>query len=94
MEEKIMQYKCEGPGCVYTCNDKHQIHHHHIKPKAHGGSNSVNNIVRLCPNCHNRVYIPDAKRGIHSVKATNYLIGAGKPLEGAQVISVTEPSEE
>ena len=27
-------------------------------------------------------------------KATNYLIGVGKPFEGAQVISITEPGEE
>jgi len=69
-----MQYKCEGPGCLYTCTDKHQIHLHHVIPKSNGGSNRKNNLVRLCPNCHNKIYVPGVKRGIHSIKANNYII--------------------
>ena len=67
-------YKCEGPACVYTTPDKHQIHHHHIVPKSAGGTNKRFNLVRLCPTCHHKVYIPGTKRGIHSIKAKNYII--------------------
>ncbi len=67
-------YKCEGPGCNYVCHNKHQINHHHIVPKADGGSDKKINLVRLCPNCHNRIYVPTTKRGIHSIKSTNWII--------------------
>ena len=70
-------YKCEGPDCAYETIDKHQIHKHHIIAKSKGGSNKKFNIIRLCPNCHNRIYIPDCKRGIHSIKANNYIILKG-----------------
>ena len=69
-----MNYKCEGPGCVYTTLDQHQIHKHHIVPKSKGGSNTKMNLVRLCPNCHNKIYIPGCNRGIHSIKAKNHII--------------------
>ena len=71
------QYKCEGPACVYTTPDKHQIHHHHIVPKSAGGTNKKMNLVRLCPTCHHKVYIPGARHGIHSIKAKNYMILKG-----------------
>jgi len=72
-----MIYKCEGPACVYTTPDKHQIHHHHVIPKSAGGLNKKSNLVRLCPTCHHKVYIPRTKRGIHSIKAKNYMILKG-----------------
>jgi len=67
-------YTCEGPNCLYVTPDKHQIHFHHIIPKSLGGKNDRFNLVRLCPNCHNKIYIPEAKHGIHSIKAKNYII--------------------
>lgn len=36
------------------CGDKNvELHVHHIKQRAHGGSNSPNNLVTLCKTCHN-----------------------------------------
>jgi hypothetical protein len=67
-------FKCEAPGCLYTCTSKHQIHSHHIVPKEKGGTNSNFNRVRLCPNCHNKIYIPEATKGIHSIKTSDYII--------------------
>ena len=71
------QYKCEGPGCLYTTPDKNQIDHHHIVPKATGGSNGNMNLVRLCPSCHRKVYIPGNNKGAHAIKAKNYMILKG-----------------
>ena len=71
---KQIIYRCEAPFCNYETEDKHQIHFHHIVSKSQGGKNGKYNLVTLCPNCHNRIYIPEAKRGIHSIKAKNYII--------------------
>jgi len=69
-----MLYKCEAPNCQYETEDQHQIHKHHVIPKSQGGKNTKFNLVRLCPNCHNKIYIPGTNRGIHSIKAKNYII--------------------
>ena len=69
-----MTYNCEMPGCLYVTTNKHQIHHHHIIPKSSNGTNKKYNILRACPSCHHKIYIPGTKRGIHSIKANNYII--------------------
>jgi len=93
--KELTVYKCEAPGCVYTTLDKHQIHFHHIIPKSQGGKNNKFNLVTLCPNCHNRIYIPGTKRGIHSIKSKNYIILKNIiPSSGGYVLQYeTERSE-
>lgn len=67
-----MKYKCEL--CDFETNNKHQIHHHHIVPVKYGGNNSKMNKIRVCPNCHNSIYIPYETDGIHSIRSENYII--------------------
>lgn len=71
-------YYCQMPDCDYVCEDKSQIHFHHIIPKALGGKNNKGNLIEVCPNCHNRIYIEEAKNGIHSIKHSNSIILLGK----------------
>ena len=70
-------YKCEFPNCDYVCESRSQIQIHHIVPKELGGSEQQSNKITLCPNCHTRVYVPDVKSGIHSIKADNSIIIKG-----------------
>lgn len=67
-------YKCEFPNCDYECSDRNQIHEHHIVPKELNGSNKRFNIIRVCPNCHARIYIPESKHGNHSIKSKNSVV--------------------
>ena len=70
-------YKCEFPNCNYVCEERSQIHNHHIVPRELNGSEKQSNKIYLCPNCHTRVYVPEVKSGIHSIKATNSIIIKG-----------------
>ena len=65
-------YKCRI--CNYIAHSRSQLHEHHIKPKEQNGSDIKYNKVMLCPNCHSRVYISTAKKGIHSKKVDNSII--------------------
>ncbi len=82
-------YCCQMPFCDYVCEDKSQIHSHHIKPKALGGSNDRSNLINLCPNCHDgRIYIPEMSNGNHSIKHNNSVVLLGKlSSTGGPVIS-------
>lgn len=59
-------YNCEFPNCSYSSKNRSQIHEHHIVPRELGGNNKKNNKIYLCPNCHNKIFIPESKKGIHS----------------------------
>ena len=81
-------YYCQMPECEYICEDKSQIHFHHIIPRSKGDNNNDSNLIGLCPNCHVRVYIPSEEHGIHSIKHNNSIILISKLLStGGHVIS-------
>ena len=81
-------YYCQMPECEYICEDKSQIHFHHIIPSSLGGNNRDSNLIGLCPNCHTRVYVPEMEYGMHSIKHSNSIILISKMLStGGQVIS-------
>jgi len=61
-------FKCNL--CDYQ-SEKNSIHYHHIIPKELGGCDSIKNRVYLCPNCHNNVFVPSSKSGIHSFNNKN-----------------------
>jgi 5-methylcytosine-specific restriction endonuclease McrA len=44
----VVGNECENP----TCHEKYNLAVHLIKPRAEGGSNKLNNLIVLCPNCH------------------------------------------
>lgn len=84
-------YYCQMPGCDYSCEDKSQINFHHIVPRELGGDNKKSNLIELCPNCHAKVYIPEAKSGNHSIRHDNSIILLNKLLStGGTVISYQE----
>jgi len=56
---------------------RNQIHEHHIVSKELGGSNKKFNRIFLCPNCHFKVFIPESKIGLHSIKKDNSIIIKG-----------------
>jgi len=76
-------YYCQMPDCDYMCESKSQIHSHHIIPKAQGGSNKRSNLIDVCPNCHNKIYVEGAQHGIHSIKHNNSIILIEKLLSTA-----------
>jgi len=69
-----MKYKCEWPNCSYTTTTRKEINYHHIQQSSYGGSDKKFNRIWLCPNHHSKVYIPESKSGIHSIKGTNSII--------------------
>lgn len=64
-------YLCEFPFCEYSTNLRSKIHQHHILPKEQNGNNSSSNLIFLCANCHNKIYIKTSKQGQHSIKDEN-----------------------
>ena len=51
-----------------------ELHSHHIIPKEVQVENRSWNLLFVCPTCHNRIYIPESKSGIHSIKKSNSII--------------------
>jgi HNH endonuclease len=41
--------------CV-ACHGRGVLHHHHLVPKAEGGSDDETNLITLCEACHGRVH--------------------------------------
>jgi hypothetical protein len=69
-----MRYQCEFPNCDYETNIRSQINKHHIVSKQQGGSNKEYNMIWLCPTHHTKIYIPECKKGIHSIKSEDSVI--------------------
>ena len=44
-------YRRDGFACA-LCSDPRHLQIHHCIPRSAGGSNSVQNLVTLCANCH------------------------------------------
>lgn len=70
-------YYCEFPGCEYCTSLKSQINYHHIKPIELGGVDLLYNRIYLCPTHHTKVFVPEAKNGIHSIKGDDSIIIIG-----------------
>lgn len=71
---KGMKYQCEFPKCGYITENRTQIHEHHIIPRELNGSDKKSNKLFVCPNCHNKIFIPDSNSGIHSFNNANSII--------------------
>jgi len=71
------KYLCEFPNCNYSTCYRTQIHDHHINPVELGGENKRCNRIFLCPNHHTKVFIPESKSGIHTVKGKDSIILKG-----------------
>lgn len=46
-------------GCCEACSRRGVLHVHHIQPRSRGGTNSLQNLLLLCPSCHRRQHDRD-----------------------------------
>lgn len=76
-EDHRVRYYCKFPGCGWETNNKQLMNNHHIVPRELGGINKRNNRILLCPTCHNRIYIPNSKSGIHSINSPEKIVLLG-----------------
>jgi len=65
--KKLRNYKCQfcGTSIIKKCGGLY-VEACHIKPKAQGGNESLNNILILCPNCHKTFDLGDRKEIEHN----------------------------
>ncbi|MPW44756.1 HNH endonuclease [Acinetobacter guerrae] len=52
---------CEQPAPFKDQNGEPYLETHHIEWLAHGGSDTIENTVALCPNCHKKMHIIDTE---------------------------------
>ena len=60
--KRIANGKCQCCGSDAPFRDKYNdpyLEEHHIKRLADGGSDTIDNIVAICPNCHRKVHVLD-----------------------------------
>lgn len=68
-------FYCQFPlGCSYSTSQRSCIHQHHIQSKELKGNNKKSNLIYLCPNHYSCIYIPESKKGIHSIIHENSII--------------------
>lgn len=67
MVKRIAKGKCQmcSEGAPFYDKDKKPyLEEHHVRRLADGGSDTMNNVVALCPNCHRRVHVLNDTRDI------------------------------
>lgn len=82
-----MKFKCNF--CKFEADEKSLLHNHHIIPKELQDpiDNKPRNLILVCANCHNRIYIPKSKSGIHSIKKkSSIILNHWYPSTGARLI--------
>lgn len=58
--KRIADGKCQYCGCDAPFNDKNgkpYLEEHHVHRLADGGSDTIDNVVALCPNCHRKMHV-------------------------------------
>ena len=58
--KRIAEGKCQYCGKIAPFNDKKgkpYLEEHHVKRLADGGSDTIDNVVAICPNCHRRMHV-------------------------------------
>ena len=60
--KRIADGKCQYCGSDAPFKDKNNepyLEEHHVKKLADGGSDTIDNVVAICPNCHRKVHVLD-----------------------------------
>lgn len=60
MVKQIAEGKCQMCGeeaPFYDKNDEPYLEEHHVKRLADGGSDTMDNVVAICPNCHRKMHV-------------------------------------
>lgn len=60
---------CEKPAPFNNAQGAPYLETHHLEWLSRGGSDTLDNIVALCPNCHRKMHVLDLKRDKESLKA-------------------------
>ena len=68
---------CRMPAPFTNASNEPYLESHHIVWLAHGGPDSIENTVALCPNCHRKMHIVNDEKDIKKLKRR-----AGKALGG------------
>lgn len=68
---------CRMPAPFTNASNEPFLESHHIVWLAHGGSDSIENTVALCPNCHRKMHVVNDPKDIKKLKRR-----AGKVLGG------------
>ena len=48
---------CKEEAPFLSVNNEPYLESHHVKWLSHGGADSIDNVVALCPNCHRKMHI-------------------------------------
>ena len=59
---------CGNPAPFNDPYDKPYLEIHHVKWLSRGGSDTVENVVALCPNCHSRMHVLDREEDIRKLE--------------------------
>lgn len=59
---------CEEKAPFYTKNNKPYLEAHHLKWLSKGGTDTIDNVVALCPNCHRKIHELNDKDDIKKLK--------------------------
>jgi hypothetical protein len=70
--------ECQFPLCGKTYKHRSQLDDHHVVPRSMGGPDMPWNMLRLCPGCHRKIYVPGMTSGIHSMKLLGSIVVHGK----------------
>lgn len=60
MVKRIAKGKCQYCGVEAPFKDKNNepyLEEHHVKRLADGGSDTIDNVVAICPNCHRKIHV-------------------------------------
>lgn len=60
MVKRLAEGKCQKCGeeaPFYDKDNNPYLEEHHVKQLAAGGSDTMNNVVAICPNCHRKVHV-------------------------------------
>jgi len=60
MVKRIAEGKCQYCGNDAPFKDKNNepyLEEHHIKRLADGGTDTIDNVVAICPNCHKKMHV-------------------------------------
>ena len=72
---------CRKPAPFANASNEPYLESHHIVWLAHGGSDSIENTVALCPNCHRKMHVVNDAKDIRKLKRR---AGAGNGAKGAR----------
>ncbi len=59
---------CGGPAPFFNKQREAYLECHHVIWLSRGGEDTIDNTVALCPNCHRKVHVVDAKKDMENLK--------------------------